>query len=149
MKKNGGTTLPGGRVSRQSQKVRGWLQPFSFFFWYFKSPFWKIYAYYDAETYRTCLNCRFPSVYAKKPGFSPVLYEKIAIFRFRNFLWRHNYLTPCLSVLILVCVARGVQYLSIDTKTKFIGVQFRKSREGLLHPLWLDVLQKIAWLDEG
>ena len=28
-KKNGGTTLPGGRVSRQSQRVRGWMQPFS------------------------------------------------------------------------------------------------------------------------
>ena len=29
-KKNEGTTLPGGRVSRQSQRVMGLLQPFQF-----------------------------------------------------------------------------------------------------------------------
>ena len=28
--KKWGTTLPGGRVSRQSQRVRGWMQPFQF-----------------------------------------------------------------------------------------------------------------------
>ena len=31
MKKNGGTTLPGGRVSRQSQRVRGVGATFSVF----------------------------------------------------------------------------------------------------------------------
>ena len=31
MKKNGGTTLPGGRVSRQSQRVRGAVATFSVF----------------------------------------------------------------------------------------------------------------------
>ena len=41
-------------------------------------------------------------------------------------------------------------YLSIDTKPISYGVRFGKSREGLQQPPPpLDVLQKIAWLDEG
>ena len=65
------------------------------------------------------------------------------------FLWRHNYGTPRLIVLILVCMNRKGPYLPIDTKINFIGVQFGKSREGVAPSAWLDVLQKIAWLDEG
>ena len=38
-------------------------------------------------------------------------------------------------------------YLPIDTKINCIGVRFGKSREGTT-PSWLDVSQKIAWLDE-
>ena len=54
-KKNGGTTLPEGRVSRQSQRVGGVMQPFQFLE-NRKFAILRISAYYDAETYRTCWN---------------------------------------------------------------------------------------------
>ena len=65
------------------------------------------------------------------------------------FLWRHNYVTPWPIVLILVCMNREGSYLPIDTKINFIKCSVRKIYGGLQHPPWLDVLQKIAWLDEG
>ena len=40
------------------------------------------------------------------------------------------------------------QYLSVDTKTKFIGFDYENLGNNPPPP-WLDVLQKIAWLDEG
>ncbi len=47
-------------------------------------------------------------------------------------------------------MVRGDQYLSIDTKTKFIETLVAKIQGGLQQPpRWLDVLQKIRWLDEG
>ena len=49
-KKTGGTPEDGGRVSRQSSKVRGVVATSK----YFKSPFWKISAWYGAKTFRTC-----------------------------------------------------------------------------------------------
>ena len=76
--------------------------------------------------------------------------QNIAIFRSGMFLWRQNYVTPWPIVLILVCMSREGPHLLIDTKINFIGVRFGKSREGVATiPSWLDVLQKIAWLDEG
>ena len=39
--------------------------------------------------------------------------------------------------------------LPIDTKINFIGVRSENLGRGLQQPSWLDVLQKIAWLDEG
>ena len=79
--------------------------------------------------------------------------QNIAIFRSGMFLWRHNYVTPWPIVLILVCMTREGQYLLIDTKINLIGGRFGKSRDGVATtsppPPPLDVLQKIAWLDEG
>ena len=47
-------------------------------------------------------------------------------------------------------MVRGAQYLSIDTKTKFIETLVAKIQGGIATtPRWLDVLQKMAWLDEG
>ena len=75
--------------------------------------------------------------------------QKIAIFRSGMFLWRRNYVTSWPIVCILVFMNREGPYLPIDTKTNFIGVRFGKYREGVATTPWLDVLQKIAWLDEG
>ena len=48
-------------------------------------------------------------------------------------------------------MVRGDQYPSIDTNTKFIGGCVGKIQGGgvATTPPWLDVLQKIPWLDEG
>ena len=62
MKKIGGTTSPGGRVSRQSQRLRGVDATFSVFRKQKIRHFEKMSAYYDAETYRTCWNYHFPFV---------------------------------------------------------------------------------------
>ena len=44
---------------------------------------------------------------------------------------------------------KGDQYLSTDTKSKFIGDSLAEIYGGDCNiPPWLDVLQKIAWLDE-
>ena len=51
---------------------------------------------------------------------------KIEIFRSGIFLWRHNYVTPWMIVLILVCMDRGGPYLPIDFKINFIGGSVRK-----------------------
>ena len=73
-----------------------------------------------------------------KKNFYLFFAEKIEIFRSGMFLWRHNYVTHWPIVLILVCMDRGGPYLPIDTKGG-----------GCNNPPWLDVLQKLAWLDEG
>ena len=52
--------------------------------------------------------------------------KKIAIFRSDMFLWCHNYVTPWLIVLNLVCMDTGGPYLPIDTKINFIGGSVRK-----------------------
>ena len=138
MKKNGGTTLPGGRVSRQSQRVGGLMQPFQFlenrkfavlknicilWCWNLQNmlelPFhfciskkkkrWNS----DIQNfYSEILNFRL--FYAKKSQFS-------SIFRSGMSLWRHNYVTPWSIVLILVCMDREGPYLPINTKINFIG----------------------------
>ena len=56
---------------------------------------------------------------------------------------------PWSIVLILVCMNREGPYIPIDTKINFTVGRLGKSREGLQQPPWLDVLQKLAWLDEG
>ena len=55
-----------------------------------------------------------------------LFFAKIAIFMSGMFLWRYNYVTSCLIVLILVCKNREGPYLPIDTKIKFIGGSVRK-----------------------
>ena len=125
-KTNGGTTLPGGRVSRQSQRVRGW---FLIFFDILSRHF---------EKYLHTMKLKLTEhvwiviflLYKQKTGEIPVFsffYSKI--FRFRHALWRHNYVAPWLIVLILVCMDRRDQYISIDPKTKLIyRVRLWKSR---------------------
>ena len=66
-----------------------------------------------------------------KCWISPI-FRKISQFSCLAFLWRHNYVTPWLTVLILVCMYREGPYLPIDTKINFIGVRFEKSREGVV-----------------
>ena len=63
---NRGTTLPGSRVSLQSQNVRGWLQHFSFFLNILSRHFWKISAYYEAETLRNMFELSFCFCISKK-----------------------------------------------------------------------------------
>ena len=67
--------------------------------------------------------------------------QNIAIFRSGMFLWRHDYVTPWPILLILVCMNREGPYLPIDTN---LGKGLQQPP-----PPWLDVLQKIARLDEG
>ena len=50
-----------------------------------------------------------------------LFYAKYRNFQVRHVLWRHNYVTPWLIVLILVCMSREGPYLPIDTKINFIG----------------------------
>ena len=76
--------------------------------------------------------------------------QNIAIFRSAMFLWRHNYVTPWLIVLILVCMSREDPYLPIDTKINFIGVRFGKSGEGVAtNPPWLEVVTKNSLVRRG
>ena len=69
------------------------------------------------------------------------VFTKIANFQVCHVLWRHNYVTPWLIVLILVCIDKRDQLLFIDTKAKFIGVGYEN--------LGVRRVTKIAWLDEG
>ena len=62
--------------------------------------------------YSEILNFRL--FHAKKSQFS-------LMFRSGMSLWRHNYVTTWLIVLILVCMDRKGPYLPIDTKINFIG----------------------------
>ena len=129
--------VPRGRVSRQSQRVGVDATLFSF------QKFWfailkKISAHYDAETYRTCWKYHFPFVYAKhreilifrtfiaKFWMFAYFSQKVVIFRPGTFLWRYDYVTPWLIVLILVCMNREGPYLPIDTKINFIGGSVQK-----------------------
>ena len=48
--------------------------------------------------------------------------------------------------MIVLILDRGGPYLPIDTKINFIGGSVWKITTP---PVWLDMLQKIAWLDEG
>ena len=126
MKKIGSTTLPGGRVSRQSQRVRGVDATFfSFkktlirhFEKYLHTMILKLTEHVGITTFLLYI------CISKKPGeilifrtfiakFWIFAYfsQKIAIFRYGIFLWRHNYVTPWLIVLILVCMNREGPYL--------------------------------------
>ena len=81
--KNGGTSVPGGRVSRQkSEKEVGRCNLFSVFFLYLRSPFRQISGYFEAETYKTCLNNHFPSETNKQTNKQTIKQTKgkIAIF---------------------------------------------------------------------
>ena len=155
--------LPGGRVSRQSQRVGGWCNLFSFKKTLIRH-IEKISAYYGAKL-KNMLELPFSFCVSKKPG--EILIFRTFIAKFWMFwifayflqisqfsrsgvsLWRHNYVTPWPIILILVCMNRGGPYLPIDTKINFIGGSVRKILRGCNNPPWLDVLQKIAWLDEG
>ena len=136
MKKIGGTTLPGGRVSRQSQ--RGGVdatfsvlrkQKIRHFEKYLHTMMLKLTEHVEITIsllymqkkngeiliFRTFI-VKF-SIFAyfrQKSQFS-------SIFRSGMSLWRHNYVTPWLIVLILVRMDREGPYLSIDTKINFIG----------------------------
>ena len=73
---------------------------------------------------KTRWNSDIQNFYSEIFDFSPIFRKKIAIFRFGMFLWRHNYVTPCPILLILVCMNR--EYLPSDTKINFIGGSVRK-----------------------
>ena len=135
-KKMGVPPYPGGRVSRQSQRMGGGLfNLFSFkktficnfekylhtmmlkltehvgitiFLLYKQKPRWNS----DIQNFHSeILNClNFRLFFAKKNRN----------FQVRHVLWRHNYVTPRPIVLILVCMDRRGPYLPIDTKINFI-----------------------------
>ena len=100
---------------------------------------------------KTRWNSDIQNFYSEILNFRLYFTQNIAIFGSGMFLWRHNYVTPWPIVLILVCMSREGPYLPIDTKINFIGGSVWKIQGGVattpLPPL--DVLQKIAWLDEG
>ena len=128
-KKIGGTTLPGGRVSRQSQRVGGLMQPLK-----------TLIRHFEKYLHTMMLNLQnmleLPSSFwiSKQPGEILVFrtfiakfwifayfMQNIAIFGSGMFLWCHNYVTLWPIVLILVCMSREGPYLPIDTKINFIG----------------------------
>ena len=55
-----------------------------------------------------------------------LFFAKNRNFRSGMFLWRHNYVTPWLIVLILVCVDREGPYLPFDAKINVIGCSIWK-----------------------
>ena len=90
------------------------------FFWHFKSPFWKNICILWSWNLQNLFELSFSFYIGKKPGEIPIFRtfitkfwnfwifayfsRKIAIFKFRHALWRHNYVTPWPIVLILVCM---------------------------------------------
>ena len=144
-KKLGLLPYPGGRVSRQSQRVRGLMQPFSVLRKY-NSIFWKKYLHTMMLKLTEHVGIAIFLLYKQKSGWNfdiQNVYSKILNFRLffakkksqfsgpACFYDRHNYVTPWSIVLILVCMNREGSYLPIDTKINFIGVRFGKSREGV------------------
>ena len=78
-----------------------------------------------------------------------LFFTKIAIFRFRHVLWRHNYITA--RAILFVCIDWGDQYFSFYTKSKFMeGWVIKNTGRGLQQShTWLQVLEKKKdWLDE-
>ena len=132
---NRGTTLPGGRVSRQRQRMIGWLQPFQFL--EILSRQFEKYVRIMKLKLTEHVWIIIPFWISKTPGKIPIFRTFIAkfwifwiivyfsgkssIFGFRHALWHHNYVTSWPIVLILVCLDRGGQYPFIDTKTKCTG----------------------------
>ena len=137
-KKLGVSTLPGGRVSRQSQRVKGVDATF-FSFKKTVVAFLKNICILWCWNLQNRLELPFPFCISKKPGEILIFRtfiakfwifanftQKIAIFRSGMFLWRHNYVTPWPIVLILVCMNKEGPYLHTDTKINFIGGSVRK-----------------------
>ena len=130
-----------GRVSRQSQRVRGVDAIFSVLRKH-EFPILKKICILWCWNLQNMLELPFFFCISKKPGeilifrtfivkfwiFWIFAYftQNIAIFRSGMFLWRHNYVTPWPIALILVCMSREGPYLPIDTKINFIGVRFGK-----------------------
>ena len=136
--KIGRTTLPGVGLA---VNTRGWgdgcnlFQCFDILNRHIEK---KIFAYYEAETYRTCSNYHFSFCISKT--FCDILIfqtfiatfwmftyfsRKIANFQFCLVFWRHNYAMPWPIVPLLVWMDREDQDLSIDFKNQvhrgFIG----------------------------
>ena len=136
-KKIGDTTLPGGRVSRQSQRVGGVDATFSVFRKqkirhfekYLPTMMLKLTEHVGITIsllykQKTRWNSDIQNFYTEIFEFSPILRKKSqfsSIFRSGVSLWPHNYVTPWPIVLILVCMDRKGPYLPIDTKINFIG----------------------------
>ena len=138
MKKNWGTTLIGGRVSRQkSEGEGGGCNLFSFkktlirhFEKYLHTMMVKLTKHVGITIFllykqKTRWNSDIQNFYSEIFAFFT---QNIAIFRSGIVLWRHNYITPKPIVLILVCISREGPYLPIDTKINFIGGSVWKSR---------------------
>ena len=132
-------------VSRQSSKVRGVVTTSK----YFKSPFWKISAWYGARTFRTCYKHRFPSLYAKnrvKFRYLELFLAKKLIFcQFWSMftenplfetghVWkRHCDVIRWPIFMILVSMERGDPTLYHGTKQTYFGlVNFKFIRGGVV-----------------
>ena len=162
-KKNGATTLPRGRVSRQSQRVWGVNATVSVlrkhYFAILKNIciLWCWNLQYMLELPLSCCISKKPSAILIFRTFTAKFWifwifayftQNIAIFRSGIVSWRHNYVTPWPIVLILVCMSREGPYLPIDIKINTIGSSVWTIWGGSCNnpP---HVLQKITWLDEG
>ena len=78
-----------------------------------------------------------------------LFFGKIPIFSFALDILRHNFVTSWPILVIEVSTVRRHPYLSIDIKTKFIKSLVAKIQGSCNNSRWLDVLQKLRWLDEG
>ncbi len=152
----------GGRVGRESWEVRGLLQPRIIFVT--KSRHLKKKYVHDMElkltgcigivisllqTQKNRWNSDVQNFFWQNFEFLPIFRKKIQIFGFARDIWRHNFVTPWPILVIEVSMGKGAQYLSIDTKTKFIETLVAKIQEVATPLLVRRTLQKIRWLDEG
>ena len=140
MKKKLGYHLTRGRVSRQSQRVRGWMQPFKktlirHFEKYLHTMMLKLTEHAGITNLllhkqKTRWNSDIQNFYSEILNFSPIFRKMSQFSGSACFLWRHNYVTPWPILLILVCMNRKGPYLPIDTKINFIGGSVRKIEGG-------------------
>ena len=135
-------------MSRQSSKVRGVVATSK----YFKSPFWKISAWYGATTFRTCYKHHFPSLKAK----NWVKFRYLELFLAKKWIffqfWSIFTETPCfesghvwkrhcdvihwLIFMILVSMERGDPTLYHGIKQSYFGpVNFKFMRGVVTTPL--------------
>ena len=116
----------------EAVQVRAWGRWMQFFFFNLKSLFWEISALLWSWNIQNIFELSFYLILHKQttswyPDFQIFYGEilnfclfsrKIAIFRFHDALWRHNYKMTRPILFILVCIDRGDQHLSIDTRSK-------------------------------
>ena len=105
--KNGGTTLPGGRVSRQSQRVKGGLmQPFQFLenrkfailkniciLWCWNLQITISLLYKQKTRWNSDIQNFYSEIWIFA-YFTPKKSQFSSILRSGMSLWRHNYVTP-------------------------------------------------------
>ena len=102
-----GTILPGGRVSRQSQRVhmRGGCKHFLFIY----LIFFDILNHHFEKYVIVIVIVNIPKFFLKNWIFANFS-RKFTVFMFRHALWRHNYVTPWQIVLIYIFLSGQFTY---------------------------------------